>query len=146
MVSGYVALFTRAWIEIASPLANLGKSLVALFTRAWIEMFVRWSICACSSSPSLRGRGLKSYSLTENQTLPESPSLRGRGLKYRCYSNNNRPIKVALFTRAWIEIVSIFDIIIGQLVALFTRAWIEISIVCNHKTHIFGRPLYEGVD
>ena len=75
-------------------------------------------------SPSLRGRGLKSYSLTENQTLPESPSLRGRGLKYRCYSNNNRPIKVALFT----------------------RAWIEISIVCNHKTHIFGRPLYEGVD
>ena len=97
-------------------------------------------------SPSLRGRGLKSYSLTENQTLPESPSLRGRGLKYRCYSNNNRPIKVALFTRAWIEIVSIFDIIIGQLVALFTRAWIEISIVCNHKTHIFGRPLYEGVD
>ena len=40
-------------------------------------------------------------------------------------------IVVALFTRAWIEMVSIFDIIIGQLVALFTRAWIEIAKLLN---------------
>ncbi len=33
---------------------------------------------------------------------------------------------VALFTRAWIEILDIIDKDILDLVALFTRAWIEI--------------------
>ena len=33
---------------------------------------------------------------------------------------------VALFTRAWIEINSIFNIFSTNCVALFTRAWIEI--------------------
>ena len=34
-----VALFTRAWIEIALSCAALMRALVALFTRAWIEMY-----------------------------------------------------------------------------------------------------------
>ena len=34
-----VALFTRAWIEIASGVLVSGKLTVALFTRAWIEIF-----------------------------------------------------------------------------------------------------------
>ena len=33
-----VALFTRAWIEIARVLLQGQVSLVALFTRAWIEI------------------------------------------------------------------------------------------------------------
>ena len=34
-------------------------------------------------------------------------------------------IRVALFTRAWIEIAEINVIITIEYVALFTRAWIE---------------------
>ena len=36
-------------------------------------------------------------------------------------------VPVALFTRAWIEISSLWIRIIIMLVALFTRAWIEIG-------------------
>ena len=35
-----VALFTRAWIEIALEIAERFKRGVALFTRAWIEITV----------------------------------------------------------------------------------------------------------
>ena len=34
----YVALFTRAWIEIANVLNKNYVYIVALFTRAWIEI------------------------------------------------------------------------------------------------------------
>ena len=53
---------------------------------------------------------------------------------------------VALFTRAWIEIVNccynsaIFN------VALFTRAWIEIPEELTRSIPLCGRPLHEGVD
>ncbi len=36
-----VALFTRAWIEIALDEVSFISSLVALFTRAWIEIDVK---------------------------------------------------------------------------------------------------------
>ena len=35
----YVALFTRAWIEIEIVKVNGENGAVALFTRAWIEIF-----------------------------------------------------------------------------------------------------------
>ena len=34
----YVALFTRAWIEIFAPFDIPAHLIVALFTRAWIEI------------------------------------------------------------------------------------------------------------
>ena len=34
----WVALFTRAWIEIENTSSYLGYQYVALFTRAWIEI------------------------------------------------------------------------------------------------------------
>ena len=34
-----VALFARAWIEIAISSADEKQSVVALFARAWIEIF-----------------------------------------------------------------------------------------------------------
>ena len=37
----YVALFTRAWIEITAEKNKLDKTGVALFTRAWIEIGMR---------------------------------------------------------------------------------------------------------
>ena len=37
-------------------------------------------------------------------------------------------LAVALFTRAWIEIINIKFTFIKNLVALFTRAWIEIPL------------------
>ena len=79
-----------------------------------------------------------------------SPSLRGRGLKYISFVIKSKRVEVALFTRAWIEILIITGLIIvipspslrGRglkylhivlfpscvCVALFTRAWIEIFL------------------
>ena len=59
------------------------KEMVALFTRAWIEIaradFLPNNLVL---SPSLRGRGLKSRFIVYIITCLWSPSLRGRGLKY----------------------------------------------------------------
>ena len=38
-------------------------------------------------------------------------------------------LKVALFTRAWIEIIAALNALLKYSVALFTRAWIEIDCV-----------------
>ena len=38
LIRRYVALFTRAWIEIAFQVLRVDGRLVALFTRAWIEI------------------------------------------------------------------------------------------------------------
>ena len=55
-------------------------------------------------------------------------------------------VPVALFTRAWIEILIIIISMFICVVALFTRAWIEIASQ-NYKGHVpIGRPLHEGVD
>ena len=53
---------------------------------------------------------------------------------------------VALFTRAWIEITSLLIVLKTVDVALFTRAWIEIKYFLYLPYIGFGRPLHEGVD
>ena len=53
---------------------------------------------------------------------------------------------VALFTRAWIEIVKKIGKDFKTKVALFTRAWIEMLLLCYLLGGDYGRPLYEGVD
>ena len=55
-------------------------------------------------------------------------------------------ISVALFTRAWIEILYHFITLYMFLVALFTRAWIEIDMISLLCRVYAGRPLHEGVD
>ena len=56
-----------------------------------------------------------------------SPSLRGRGLKFTVHKSGWLVIDdVALFTRAWIEIIEKYSSRCVGNVALFTRAWIEI--------------------
>ena len=54
--------------------------------------------------------------------------------------------KVALFTRAWIEIFAKLQIINFCIVALFTRAWIEMGMITNSRVIFNRRPLHEGVD
>ena len=58
--------------------------------------------------------------------LMASPSLRGRGLKSRKIAGIFMTKTVALFARAWIEIVNILTSTVRIKVALFARAWIEI--------------------
>ena len=60
-----------------------------------------------------------------------SPSSRGRGLKSFVTNAIYVAIGVALFTRAWIEIVGTGVVAASAMVALFTRAWIE--IICRSK-------------
>ena len=60
--------------------------------------------------------------------------------------NVKRVKAVALFTRAWIEINFQPERTPFALVALFTRAWIEIWIDTLEAYIESGRPLHEGVD
>ena len=53
---------------------------------------------------------------------------------------------VALFTRAWIEMLLTYSTSIIKAVALFTRAWIEMSLPLLLHLNFRGRPLHEGVD
>ena len=53
---------------------------------------------------------------------------------------------VALFTRAWIEMIGKVNIGFCSGVALFTRAWIEITLQGSAFICGLGRPLHEGVD
>ena len=56
------------------------------------------------------------------------------------------PELVALFARAWIEIMVFTAYRLCKRVALFARAWIEI-ILANQGVGVgVGRPLCEGVD
>ena len=43
MEKATVALFTRAWIEIAASFATSSGTFVALFTRAWIEIIIDYN-------------------------------------------------------------------------------------------------------
>ncbi len=80
-------------------------------------------------SPSSRGRGLKLLVCTLMVLFTVSPSSRGRGLKYNSTINIKRCNIVALFTRAWIEILPPLGGGLMPSVALFTRAWIEMILV-----------------
>ena len=53
---------------------------------------------------------------------------------------------VALFTRAWIEMKKKPLKFVKVVVALFTRAWIEIHTDFYHIFTHNRRPLHEGVD
>ena len=101
----YVALFTRAWIEIKPRFALYLLAYVALFTRAWIEIS-RTTIPDCRFSVALFTRAwieIHNFHKTITQFS-----------------------QVALFTRAWIEIHLQPRLTAVSCVALFTRAWIEI--------------------
>ena len=53
---------------------------------------------------------------------------------------------VALFARAWIEILGANTLGIPDTVALFARAWIEMPYDKVYVAYLVGRPLCEGVD
>ena len=85
-----------------------------------------------------------SFALVLHST--SSPSLRGRGLKLKVPQFAQSQRRVALFARAWIEIAVRVLKIVCTGVALFARAWIEIKQLFDIVTRASSRPLCEGVD
>ena len=142
-----VALFTRAWIEMAFDTRSCTFTIASPSSRGrGLKWSCRTLLHNVTMSPSSRGRGLKS---ADKQGIPQksrSPSSRGRGLKFVSGKLTNFRIKVALFTRAWIEMALKPLVIMFAPVALFTRAWIEIASSVSGKPHSKCRPLHEGVD
>ncbi len=57
-----------------------------------------------------------------------------------------KEITVALFARAWIEIATYSLYNVSVSVALFARAWIEMLSPYSGTTRALCRPLCEGVD
>ena len=152
-MQAYVALFTRAWIEIPSQYYTIQSIWVALFTRAWIEIQSEMeALDAVPCRPLYEGVDWNPKSILYNtkylsrplyegvdwntvrngspRCCAVSPSLRGRGLKSQVNIIQYKVFEVALFTRAWIEIHVWHSACMSDCVALFTRAWIEISL-CN---------------
>ena len=99
-----------------------------------------------SSSPSLRGSGLKFESACLFTGGFASPSLRGSGLKSGQADQLSLPSCVSLFTREWIEIVPPVRLPLSSNVSLFTREWIEILMRTAKSSSTARLPLYEGVD
>ena len=142
-----VALFARAWIEIL----NAGLYLSA-YTRSpssrgrGLKLCERHSFQKQTRSPSSRGRGLKCPQSASAVTCRMSPSSRGRGLKYELIrikllfqsspSSRGRGLKsLSTFADSWILPV-----------ALFARAWIEMIKADKNEALTMRRPLREGVD
>ena len=97
-------------------------------------------------SPFSRGRGLKSKDV-KSYNFVMKVALFTRAWIEISFLHDVWPILcVALFTRAWIEIVNVNKSDIRQIVALFTRAWIEILKYVLNWSAVICRPFHEGVD
>ena len=100
---------------------------VALFTRAWIEMSrTSEDFNGVRLSPSLRGRGLKSLLAIRCRSTHTVALFTRAWIEIVAEFYKNKKFLVALFTRAWIEINTFPIRLNSWFVALFTRAWIEI--------------------
>ena len=143
-----VSLFTREWIEIDALHVLDVILMVSLFTREWIEISIKSSqVCETTTSPSLRGSGLKSFNLDTAKKEVTSPSLRGSGLKYWSGCRCSECSQVSLFTREWIEMPCSVDRCRADCcVSLFTREWIEMPPPLAAGFAGGRLPLYEGVD
>ena len=124
LVNRTVSLFTREWIEIAF-LTIFVSCVLRLPLYEGVDWNLRLKIgtTQCGRLPLYEGVDWNSTS------------------GCRLYFH-----KVSLFTREWIEIAAIDQVIEKQYVSLFTREWIEIAArnipACPEKR----LPLYEGVD
>ena len=142
-----VALFTRAWIEIPHGKPSPKSRLSPSSRGRGLKFKIVYSLIMNFVSPSSRGRGLKCDFFIYKALRTASPSSRGRGLKSQAVSGCSDLHNVALFTRAWIEILQNVLQALRLLVALFTRAWIEIAERCmqlpNNDVALFTRAWIE---
>ena len=92
-------------------------------------------------------RGLKFLGYKEPYFyVLESHPSRVRGLKLHARRRGARPVHVAPFTGAWIEIGDPGSEPGGPLVAPFTGAWIEILLNTYYVEYPGGRTLHGCVD
>ena len=123
-----VALFTRAWIEIPKLQAKKFVFASPSLRGRGLKWFYNPNHQPTFLSPSLRGRGLKSFGTAHNSDDKRSPSLRGRGLKFfrwfSFYTLICRPLYEGVDWNGWNN--QMLTSITG--VALFTRAWIEMLL------------------
>ena len=100
----------------------------------------------CFGSPSLRGRGLKLRQILSGRYVRHVALFTRAWIEILWLLDFLNKLFVALFTRAWIEILSLLYCAFVKTVALFTRAWIEIPTHLSRVGSCVRRPLYEGVD
>ena len=77
-----VSLFTREWIEMNRYCKPAPAVRLPLYEGVDWNMVITSFFLNCSTSPSLRGSGLKWQAVMSAKSLMLSPSLRGSGLKY----------------------------------------------------------------
>ena len=69
-----------------------------------------------------------------------------RGLKYKRKIKNVDIPTVALYTSAWIEMMTVAKTIVLPVVALYTSAWIEMPDLLLMNLRTSSRTLHECVD
>ena len=167
-----VSLFTREWIEIVKGRILFREGTVSLFTREWIEIGLLrcpWSVAGCL--PLYEGVDWNLWDkISKNsfciKSLPLYEGVDWNSLVTGCCRCEGL---VSLFTREWIEIITVFIKRLYGAVSLFTREWIEIKMHLRLQSKqlcvsLFTRewieirtalqiainppslPLYEGVD
>ena len=89
---------------------------------------------------------MKSFTLSNFQKGGEVALFTRAWIEMILMIYSTKILLVALFTRAWIEIKLYPKDIKSYNVALFTRAWIEMEIFLIMNLIVNSRPLHEGVD
>ena len=98
-----------------------------------MHCYVCWWNVSKTQSPSSRGRGLKCFATGQDIQISHVALFTRAWIEILSHPLKSQSGAVALFTRAWIEIQSHASLSICRKVALFTRAWIEIALP-NRKT------------
>ena len=100
---GYVALHAGAWIETSTGDGLRMGRIVALHAGAWIETPV-WSVLRVVPFVALHaGAWIETRRTDVPLASTSSPSMRGRGLKLPVVDGLLGDLGVALHAGAWIE-------------------------------------------
>ena len=114
-------------LKYISAACRARKTCVALFVIAWIEIIKKNRFISSYPSLSSWERELKLVCWHGKYLTNSSLSSWERELKSWWKEQQGIWCQVALFVRAWIEIMLFLAGSQPQVVALFVRAWIEIS-------------------
>ena len=119
---------------------------VALYARAWIEISRRRRSLRKTTGRSLRENVDRNLPRACLDGISSSRSLRESVDRNTSPIRANNDKRVALYARAWIEIISHAGPCTIHLVALYARAWIEIKAIADYQKAVAGRSLRESVD
>ena len=139
-----VSLFTREWIEISPMLTGITMSRSLPLYEGVDWNMTRISVFAHRfKSPSLRGSGLKSHQTIQKKSWRNVSLFTREWIEMLSVGRRSACIWVSLFTREWIEMLISCGFIKSICrVSLFTREWIEMASAVANYPYGLGVSLF----